>query len=648
VSELFETLRATASASAPGPAPDLTWPVPVGESLPIGDYYPFQNDLPRVYGVGEAGLPASAPPQRRAQALQLKGYLLLFEQYLGDISAQLANLNTFFSGSATCAATYFVRPLLDLPDIRHLLRRFQADGDWQAFSGDPDNPYVRALRAAAESPQALLDRRNRMLDHLLARQGEDMVAWGQELHRWIRREWAAAQVDAVATDSAPLWDFATPADLANGLLIRAKAAFLADLPELAARRLQGPGNPLWSQPSRLDIAAEDGGLRWRLGDSDGVLLQGSTPLPQTQGGAAIAAEEAVLLGARAGAYEHVPEDGGRRVLLLDRSAGQGSPLGEAPALAEDEAAAVAAIAALAATLAGWRISDSMTPLERRVAHLMGIRLRTRRPLIRPLDAHFEVFGAPDALDWRLWEQPGHGGRMLLRSPAPLADAAAATAVVETVVRYGGDPWNYRLVVDEDGARYELWSPAGERLALGMDGIATRAEAEALARESADALYRDYSAEGLLLVEHILLRPRQDSDALLRLRAADGNLMADPYSHRLSLIFPSGYARDFSAADAADAGRRPAPPHRFRDPELRRHAERTIARACPVHLRPHIFWVDRAAAGTPAAVGSFDDCELRHADWQETLLIPGAEASAMDAARNAMVLSLSAIAAGGPP
>ena len=32
----------------------------------------------------------------------------------------------------------------------------------------------------------MLDRRNRMLDHLLARQGEDTVAFGQELHRWAQ------------------------------------------------------------------------------------------------------------------------------------------------------------------------------------------------------------------------------------------------------------------------------------------------------------------------------------------------------------------------------------------------------------------------------------------------------------------------------
>ncbi len=36
------------------------WPVQQGESLPVDDYYGFQNDLPRIYAVGEVGVPDSA------------------------------------------------------------------------------------------------------------------------------------------------------------------------------------------------------------------------------------------------------------------------------------------------------------------------------------------------------------------------------------------------------------------------------------------------------------------------------------------------------------------------------------------------------------------------------------------------------------
>src|SRR5439155_1031179 len=51
--EMQQQERATTLPQTPSPI----WPVPRGESLPVEDYYPFQNDLPRIYGVGEARLP---------------------------------------------------------------------------------------------------------------------------------------------------------------------------------------------------------------------------------------------------------------------------------------------------------------------------------------------------------------------------------------------------------------------------------------------------------------------------------------------------------------------------------------------------------------------------------------------------------------
>src|SRR5690606_17646260 len=59
---------------------ELDLPVDIGNAYPVSDYYPIQNDLPLIYGVGEAGLPDSASVQRKAQAQQLKGFMMLFEQ----------------------------------------------------------------------------------------------------------------------------------------------------------------------------------------------------------------------------------------------------------------------------------------------------------------------------------------------------------------------------------------------------------------------------------------------------------------------------------------------------------------------------------------------------------------------------------------
>lgn len=69
--------------------------LPVGDVFPVSEYYPIQNDLPVIYGVGEAGLPDTATEERKTLAMQLKGYLFFFEQMTGGLANQLGNINSF-------------------------------------------------------------------------------------------------------------------------------------------------------------------------------------------------------------------------------------------------------------------------------------------------------------------------------------------------------------------------------------------------------------------------------------------------------------------------------------------------------------------------------------------------------------------------
>ena len=89
---------------------------------------------------------------------------------------------------------------------------------------------------------------------------------------------------------------------------------------------------------------------------------------------------------------------------------------------------------------------------------------------------------------------------------------------------------------------------------------------------------------------------------------------------------------------------PVTPDRFRDPEFRHHAERVIQQACPAHLMPTVYWVDRTTSRQlRASAASFDTFEQRYFAWLDTVLIPGAPAATVDAARAAMVEALNAIA-----
>ena len=63
----------------------------------LDEYISVQNDFPRVYGIGDTGLPESASLLRRTQALQFQGYLLFYDQLLADYLQQLNHLRDLFS-----------------------------------------------------------------------------------------------------------------------------------------------------------------------------------------------------------------------------------------------------------------------------------------------------------------------------------------------------------------------------------------------------------------------------------------------------------------------------------------------------------------------------------------------------------------------
>lgn len=77
---------------------DLDFRVPTGRYREdLGDYYSIQNDFPVVYGIGEEGISGNATLLRKTQALQLKGYLLFYDQLLANYTAQIENMRTLFS-----------------------------------------------------------------------------------------------------------------------------------------------------------------------------------------------------------------------------------------------------------------------------------------------------------------------------------------------------------------------------------------------------------------------------------------------------------------------------------------------------------------------------------------------------------------------
>ncbi len=113
---------------------DLDIPIQYGQLREnLGQHYSIQNDLPRVYGIREGGLPDSASTARKSQALQLQGYLVFFDALLSSYLSQLGHIRHLFSyrpdrdRAMEDQHTYFVQPLEDLPQAEKIIRFFKKD-----------------------------------------------------------------------------------------------------------------------------------------------------------------------------------------------------------------------------------------------------------------------------------------------------------------------------------------------------------------------------------------------------------------------------------------------------------------------------------------------------------------------------------------
>lgn len=130
----------------------------------VGSYNSIQITFPIAYGIGKYGLPGNASKDRVQQARQLQSYLLFFDQFMIIHLAQLQNLKQLFSYKPTSNATYFTRlpgsnqDKTDVPDFNKLVHP------------GLDNTLLYNL-----IQENFLERKNRLLDHLLARFSESFV-----------------------------------------------------------------------------------------------------------------------------------------------------------------------------------------------------------------------------------------------------------------------------------------------------------------------------------------------------------------------------------------------------------------------------------------------------------------------------------------
>ncbi len=210
VGEHLTSLRAEASTMAKVTGPfDRT--IPAGTCRDLGDFTTLQEALPLNYGVGRRGFDSSAPPDRQAKARQLQAFLFIFDQLLANYLGQLVNLQRLFSADPTLEQSYFANAVSDLPDLRHLLG--SVIGKPAATSAEVETEYRNLREKSALARDEWVERRSRIIDHLLARFGE------------------------IFTDHV-LMHYSAEGANAPKETLKKKCTFLSELPALSYARLQ--------------------------------------------------------------------------------------------------------------------------------------------------------------------------------------------------------------------------------------------------------------------------------------------------------------------------------------------------------------------------------------------------------------------------
>jgi len=135
------------------------------EKLPAGRFslealqkhYPIHKELPEFFGIGTNGISRNASKETQASVQQLAAYLYFFEQMMASYLSQLSGLRNLFSVDHI-SSTYFNQTPSDIPNIASLLEEFEG--------------FKYKLDDCTKHNDDFIDRRNRLLNHLLARFGE--------------------------------------------------------------------------------------------------------------------------------------------------------------------------------------------------------------------------------------------------------------------------------------------------------------------------------------------------------------------------------------------------------------------------------------------------------------------------------------------
>ncbi|MEP5340734.1 MAG: hypothetical protein ABJL44_00040 [Algibacter sp.] len=136
----------------------------------IENYYSLQNQFPANYGIGTSGISEAAPKRRKAQSKQLTSYLMFFEQILANYFSQVAHFKNLIGFDGEDKRTYFNQSLLGT--VAGLEDVLESKENYQEYLQEITKDSVDGLK-----------RKNKFLNHLLARFSESFTSYGMLLQK---------------------------------------------------------------------------------------------------------------------------------------------------------------------------------------------------------------------------------------------------------------------------------------------------------------------------------------------------------------------------------------------------------------------------------------------------------------------------------
>ena len=139
----------------------------------IDEYVELSDSMPVFYGVGDFGLHPDVEDKRKSESNQLIGFLMIFDQIMRNFLAQLSHLSDLYSvlpGNEE-VRTYFSSTIKNLKKRQSHIS-FYLNNQSGVSASEVSDLYENTLNEITESKLNSFKRKDRILDHILARFNE--------------------------------------------------------------------------------------------------------------------------------------------------------------------------------------------------------------------------------------------------------------------------------------------------------------------------------------------------------------------------------------------------------------------------------------------------------------------------------------------